>query len=230
MIYTLSLIVIFFSFTLYAQIDIDKKFEVNNQQFNNPQLKNSSKINLPDSAALDSFITQVMNTYDIPGLASCVIKEGEIIYKGSFGYADIANNITVSNSTLFRLASVSKTIVGTALMQLWEKNLFDLDDDINTYLPAELQVHNPLFPNDSITFRMILSHVSSINDNWGILAPLYVNGDSPIALDSFLVNYLVPGGIFYSGNNYNSFAPATQTEYCNVAAALAAHLVESITG
>ena len=41
----------------------------------------------------------------------------------------------VSDSTMFMLASVSKTVTATALMQLWEQDLIDLDEDINEYLP-----------------------------------------------------------------------------------------------
>ena len=180
-----------------------------------------------DTTELDSLILVRMNYNHIPGLSAAIIIENQIAWTGAYGYADIDNNIPVRDSTLFMLASISKTITGTALMQLWEKNLFGLDDDINNFL--SFKVSNPYHPNEPITFIMLLTHLSSINDNWNILIPLYVPSDSPIALDSFLVNYLAPGGIWYTSSSYNSWTPGFTWEYCNVAVALAGYLVEAIT-
>ena len=60
------------------------------------------------------------------------------------------------------------------------------------YLPEDLHVHNPYFPNDSISVRMLLTHKSSIRDNWNVIFSHIYEGDSPIALDDFLVKYLYP--------------------------------------
>ena len=166
-----------------------------------------------------------MDYYKIPGLAASIIKDGEIYWTGAYGFANIEDSIEVTDSTLFMLASTSKTVTGVALMQLWEKGLFDLDDDINNYLPFE--VHNPNFPDSVITFRMLLTHTSSINDNWSVM-PYYV-GDSPIPLGQYLEDYLVPGGAYYYPANYNNFAPGTTWDYCNIAVALVGYLVERLT-
>ena len=175
---------------------------------------------------LDSFIVEKMDYYKIPGLAASIIKDGEIYWTGAYGFANIEDSIEVTDSTLFMLASTSKTVTGVALMQLWEKGLFDLDDDINNYLPFE--VHNPNFPDSVITFRMLLTHTSSINDNWSVM-PYYV-GDSPIPLGQYLEDYLVPGGAYYYPANYNNFAPGTTWDYCNNAVALIGYIVEILTG
>jgi CubicO group peptidase (beta-lactamase class C family) len=175
---------------------------------------------------LDSFIVAKMNQYHIPGLAASIVKDGEVYWTGAFGFANIENSIEVTDSTLFMLASTSKTVTGVALMQLWEKGLFELDDDINNYLPFE--VHNPFFPDSIITIRMLLTHSSSINDNWDEM--FYFIGDSPIPLGQYLEDYLVPGGAYYHTINYNNFRPGTTWDYCNVAVALAAYLVEEISG
>ena len=186
-------------------------------------------INLFNSSVdIDSFVIATMDTFHIPGLSACIVRNGEIIWKGAYGYANINNNIEVTDSTLFKLASVSKPFTGTALMQLWENGLLDLDEDINNHLP--FQVRNPYHPNDSITFRMLLTHTSSIVDNWSILTPLISWGnDSPIPLDSFLTNYLVPGGVYYTDANYSSAAPSTAWHYTNVGATLIGYLVASIS-
>ena len=180
------------------------------------------------SLDIDSLINITMATYHLPGLSACIVRDGEIIWTGAYGYADIQNSRSVTGSTLFSIASLSKTFVCTALMQLWENGLFELDEDINNHLP--FQVRNPNHPNNPITFRMLLTHTSSIRDRIGLLNSLVSWGsDSPIQLDSFLVNYLLPGGAYWNNINYSSLAPQTSYEYSNVGAALLGYLVESIT-
>ena len=175
---------------------------------------------------LDTVILEKMDYYKIPGLAASIIKDGEIYWTGAYGFANIADSNEVTDSTLFMLASVSKTVTSVAIMQLWEEGLSELDDDINNYLPFE--VHNPFFPDSVITIRMLLTHTSSINDNWNEMP--YYAGDSPIPLGEYLENYLVPGGTYYHTTNYNNFAPGTQWDYCNIAVALVGYLVEVLTG
>jgi CubicO group peptidase (beta-lactamase class C family) len=199
------------------------------QSNSNESQSESPSINLFNSLTnIDSFVTATMDTFHIPGLSACIVRDGQIIWKGAYGYANINNNVEVTDSTLFKLASVSKPFTATALMQLWENGLFDLDEDINNHLP--FSVRNPYHPDDPITFRMLLTHTSSIVDNWSILTPLISWGsDSPIPLDSFLTNYLVPGGVYYNDANYSSAAPSTSWHYTNVGATLIGYLVQTIS-
>ena len=194
-------------------------------------LNDFSKSAIMDSTELDSIIINTMETYHIPGLAALInTKEDGIIWKRNYGYANIEFNRPVMDTTLFLMASISKTIVATAIMQFWEADSFDLDDNINDYLD-NFQVTHPNYPNDTITFRMLMTHTSSINDNWSILTPLVTCGDSPIPLDSFLVNYFTPGGIYYSQANFNYWSPTSNTyDYSNVGIALLAYVVERFSG
>lgn len=219
----------FFTILFMSYINIFAQFERPERSFEGERVMSGFyRPILSDTTQIDSLILSTMNTYHIPGLSACIVRDGQIIWTGAYGYADIDHNIEVTDSTLFKLASLSKPFVGTALMQLWENGLFEIDEDINNYLP--FQVQNPNHPNDSISFHMLLTHTSSINDNWSILNSLTSWGsDSPIPLDSFLTNYLVPGGTWWSNLNYNTWAPFALWEYSNVGATLAAHLVEKIS-
>ena len=180
-----------------------------------------------DSAGLDSFIRVHMDTAHIPGLATWCLKDGQVIWQQSYGYANLEDSIEVTDTTLFSLASISKTITGAAIMQLWERDSFELDDDINDYLP--FIVRNPDYPDSAITFRMLMTHTSSIHDNSSIINSLLVPwNDSPIPLGTFLEGYLVPGGSYYSLYNYRNFAPGAEYDYSNVAIGLLGYLVETI--
>ena len=107
-------------------------------------------------------------------MAITLVKDDEITYFKSFGYADIENKEEINEDTIFQIASISKTITGTAAMQLYEKGKLDLDQDINTYLP--FKIINPYHPGVPITARMLLTHTSSILDNWDVIDPLYTIG------------------------------------------------------
>jgi CubicO group peptidase (beta-lactamase class C family) len=182
-----------------------------------------------DADQLDSTITSAVDTYHIPGAAVCVVKDGAVVWSHSYGYADVELEVPVTDSTVFMLASVSKTFVGIALMQLVEDGLLDLDADVNEYLL--FSVSSPYHPLAPITPRMLLCHTSSIRYNAAVWLPLITwGGDSPIELGDFLADYLVKGGSRYRVDNYRSYAPGTGGEYSNIAYALAGYLVEAITG
>ncbi len=177
-----------------------------------------------DSASLDSLIRSKMAENHIPGVASLALKDGQIVWNQCYGYAVLEDSVPVADSTLFYLASISKTSVAIAFMQVWEQLGFNLDNDVGTYLG--FPVRNPYYPDSVISIRMCMTHMSSINDNFTILDPLNIQGDSPVPLGEFLEQYLVPGGMYYSVDNYNPWPPATQDDYCNMGAAICGYIIE----
>src|SRR5712675_1456396 len=108
-------------------------------------------------------LTRQLRTLDVPGLAAAVVKNGRIVCTATAGLANIEENRPVTPDTLFLIASVSKTITATAVMQLYDERKFQLDDDINRYLPFTVRI--PASPSAPITFRQLLNHTSSIKDN-----------------------------------------------------------------
>ncbi len=178
---------------------------------------------------LDSFIVAILSRYSIPGLTACILKDGETVWHNNYGYANIAQNLQVNDSTTFVICGISESIVATAVMQLWEQGLFQLEDDINNYLPRELEVHNSYNPQDPITFEMLLTNTSSIKDNNDF--PFFYPGDPLVSLDSFLINYLMPGGLYFDSlHNFYNLHPGQTCIKSNVGIALLGYLVESISG
>ena len=159
-----------------------------------------------DEDQLLQFIESTLDTYLIPGLSISVVKDESIVWEKHFGYANIEQNILVDENTMFILSSISKTVTATALLQLFEDNLFMLDDDIDDYLPFD--VNHPDYPFVPITFKMLLSHTSGIQDNWSVMP--YYDGDSELELSYYLSQYLNPGGEFYNANaNFTNASPGT---------------------
>ena len=178
----------------------------------------------PDS--LSRFVAGQMRIAHVPGLAAALVRDGDVAWSAGFGWASIAHEVAVTPETVFMLASVSKTLTATALMQVKEEGLLGLDDDVNGLLP--FPVRNPSRLDAPITPRMLLTHTASIRDTWSVLGSVYTHGDSPIPLGDFLRQYLTPGGTYYRTSNFADEDPGTAYAYCNTA--LAGYLVESTIG
>lgn len=177
---------------------------------------------------LDEFITDRMETTHLPGLAACIVKNNRIAWSKGYGWANIEQQIPMTPDTLMNIGSVSKTITNTAIMQLWEKGLFQLDDDINNTLP--FPVKNPFHPNEPITFRQLLTHTSSINDG-PAYEKSYACGDPKIPLRTWVEEYLTPGGAYYNKEeNFHDWKPGERFDYSNIGFGLLGYLVEVISG
>ena len=93
------------------------------------------------TAALDTLALSIMEEHHLPGATIGVIHRDSVLYLKGFGYADIDDKRNIStDSTLFRLASISKTFTAVAVLQLAEHGEVDLHADINNYLPPELKM------------------------------------------------------------------------------------------
>ena len=193
--------------------------------------KDAAYVPLND-AVFDQKISLFMRIAGFPSLSACIIKGDQIIWSKGYGYYDRSEHKPATIDTDYVIASITKTIVGTALMQLYEKGLFNLDDDVNEFLPFDLR--NPNFPNDPITFRMLLSHTSSLNTNnqtqyyW-----MNFSGDPPFSFfpEPYLREFLLPGGRYYDPSVWSTeHRPGEYAMYANVGFDLISYLVEIISG
>lgn len=139
---------------------------------------------------------------DLTSISYCVVKNDEVLYFNALGFADKANNKLATDNTRYLLASISKTITAVALMKSLEENSISLDDDINQYLP--FSVRNPNFTTTAITYRMLLSHKSSISDKFQNNLDLDCYGnDCSMTLEQFFNDVFLSNGQFFSANNFS---------------------------
>ena len=178
---------------------------------------------------LDNFIEGQLTEQNIPGLAACVIKDGAIVWEGAYGVTDLDTNTPVDRQTLFTIASLSKLVTATAVMQLVEQGAISIDDDVDDYL--DFEISNPNFPAEPITFRQLLRHRSSLKDSESLLFDSWVDGDSPIALEDYVRDYVSVEGDNFDATIFNDASGPNQTTwYSNYGFALLGYLVESISG
>jgi CubicO group peptidase (beta-lactamase class C family) len=176
----------------------------------------------------DLFIGQKIKQSKIVGLAGLIIVDKKVVWSKGYGFSDVENKIPFLPTTIINIASISKTITGTCLMQVVESGKLNLDEDINKYLP--FLVRNLHFPNDKITLRQLATHTSSIVDQEAYAKSYHFGGDSPDSLGSFLKSYLVVDGLNYRKENFQNSKPGYNYEYSNMGAALAGYIIELATG
>lgn len=165
--------------------------------------------------AADEKMQAIMNELKPVGLSVAVVKGDKIVYANAFGARTLDPYAALDTHSVFRIASISKTFTATGLMQLYEQGKFDLDDDISAAMG--FNVRNPKYPDTKITYRMLLSHTSSINDSEG-----YYEEN---ALD--LLNPAKNPGY---ANAFNDYEPGTAFEYSNLGFNTLGALLERLSG
>ena len=108
--------------------------------------------------AINELVNSYVSVHRVPGLSLAVIDRGHVILTQGYGFAGVENSVTATADTVYRIASISKSITATAAMKLVETGKLDLDAPLQRYCPA--------FPNKPwpITTRELLSHQSGIRD------------------------------------------------------------------
>jgi serine beta-lactamase-like protein LACTB len=105
---------------------------------------------------IEAAVSKFMASTHAPGISVAVVERGEYEWGQGFGFADLENSVPASEHTLFRLASISKSLAATAAMQLVERGRLDLDAPVQKYCPS--------FPEKPwpISTRQVLGHLGGI--------------------------------------------------------------------
>lgn len=159
-----------------------------------------------------------------PGLGVAMVRKDRTLFAAGYGLADVKNRVAVTADSAFHMASVSKLVTATAMMQLLEAGLYKLDDPIGPYL--DFEVVNPKFSDKPITFRHLYTHTSSISDEIeDATSDFQVAGDPTLSLEEFLKGYLPLGGRWYdSKKTFTDVAPGEKWQYSNVGIGLLGYL------
>ena len=172
-----------------------------------------TKVQETITATIDTYLdaNQESNT---PGVSIVVRKNGEIEYSSSRGMANKLTGVPISNTTGFRLASVSKPFTAIAIMQLYEQGALTLESKLIDYIPELPSTWH------GISIHHLLSHRSGIpdflNDIW----------------DDKRNNGLTNQGLieYFSRNDELEFTPGTRGDYSNSGYVLLAEIVSRVSG
>lgn len=169
-------------------------------------------------AFMDGTVNAELKAHHIPGATVAVVKNGQIIFAKGYGYADISKRKAVAaNQTLFRIGSVSKLFIWTAVMQLAEQNKLDLDADVDIYL-KDFQI--PANYPEPITLKDLMTHTSGFED-LATGGRLFVGNETDI----------VPMGEYLKDKMPARVRPPGEvTAYSNYGSTMAAYIVEQVSG
>ena len=103
----------------------------------------------------------------VVGASVLVMRDGRVLDRHDYGWADRAARQRVDARTIFHWGSITKTLTAIAIMQLHDRRQLSLDEKITRYVPELRQVHDSYGMIDSITLRMLLSHSAGFqNPTW----------------------------------------------------------------
>jgi CubicO group peptidase (beta-lactamase class C family) len=164
----------------------------------------------------DGLIPAEMDAFYIPGGVVSVVQEDRLVFAKGYGYADVAmQKPVVAESTMFRLASISKLFVWTAVMQLVEQGKLDLNADINIYL-NDFKI--PTTYPAPITLLDLMNHTAGFEER--ALGTSARHPQDIKRLEEFLATHM-PARVF---------PPGKITAYSNYGAALAGYIVGQVSG
>lgn len=161
--------------------------------------------------------------------SSVMIVKGEQEYKYHYGYRSLLDKTLVQDDTIFRIASISKVIIGMAAMKCVEEGRLNLDGDISDIFG--FPIRNPKYPNTPITTRMLMLHTSSITDGQDDNHPNRgyngVNGEHYfVSLEQLLH---LEESKFYTDKTYSDYEPGVKYQYSNFGSGIIACIIEKIT-
>ena len=168
---------------------------------------------------LDKNIEKLFIEQKVPSLAYAILKPGEAPHIRTLGKINLENNLQATANTPYRIASISKIVVGIAVMQLVESGQLSLDSPVADLLP-ELAFSNPWADTHPLRLVHLVENTTGWNDI--SLAEFAYPNHPPLDLAASLA--LNPS------SRTSRWPPGTRHAYTNSTAAVAAWVVESVTG
>jgi len=184
----------------------------------------------------------------IKGYGVAIVSKDSTLFAQGYGFSDVQNNIPYTLNTTQNIGSVSKTLIGVALLKAQEMGKLNLNEPINNYL--DFEVVNPLFKKEPIRIWHLATHTGTIKDtdlydkkayyllNKNDLSSKVLKTqfedfqtlESKVSMKEYLQNFLATDGMWYKKKNFLKKKPGTVYEYSNVGATLAAQVLEEATG
>jgi CubicO group peptidase (beta-lactamase class C family) len=190
------------------------------------EVRDSLAEGVVDEPKLKTMVDEILNRWPTVGLALGVVRNGSLEFFYGHGLADIESNTPITEDTVFRIASITKTFTAIAVMQLWEQGLIDLDTPANDYLRAY-----KLIPARAsfrpATVRHLLTHTAGIRE---VLHPSGLLRLRDLG-ETVKLGRPVPSlAEYYQGGLRIDAEPGTRFMYTNHGFATLGQIVEDVSG
>jgi len=121
----------------------------------------------------EKVLQQYIDSGSRAGISAIVFKNSEVAFRKNYGLANVESKIPITDSTIFRIYSMSKPVTAVTLMTLYDEGKFSLDDPVSKFIPwfADIQVYNKATGKSEpqkqpITVRHLLTHTAGFTYGW----------------------------------------------------------------
>lgn len=168
---------------------------------------------------LDPLISGMMETNRIPGGAFIAVQDGRVVYSKGYGFSNLSAGTEVDpGKTLWRMASVTKWITATAIMQLAEQGRVSLHEDVRSYLGHAAPLKTDLERRQPLTLEQILTHTAGLDTHTYAYASREKSGR--MSLTQFLRRARL----------WRVREPETVIAYSNIGFVMAGYVLERVAG
>src|SRR3984957_4217683 len=165
---------------------------------------------------IDAIYREYAEKNHFPGYAYGILLDGQLVYSGSGGFANLKKKIPATPKSMFRIASITKSFIAMAILKLRDEGKLHLDNPIDLYIP---EIQNQKLTRDTsiITIRDLLTHSAGFptDDPWA---------DRKLDETDEAFTALLKKGIAFSNS------PGVVFEYSNLGYALLGYVIKKITG
>ncbi|MFW9777740.1 MAG: serine hydrolase [Candidatus Heimdallarchaeota archaeon] len=175
---------------------------------------------------LEILISDEMVRHKVPGASIAIVKKDKIVYSQSFGARDLEENLPVTPSTLFNIASVTKSIICLGIMRLEELGKLDRHDPISKHIPCKLG-----FADAPITIHHLMTHTSGIPEIVGGIAHLDLAME--VNIETPFIPFMNWNDFFRHINGateYVSEKPGNRFYYQNYGYTMLGRIIEVVSG
>jgi CubicO group peptidase (beta-lactamase class C family) len=153
--------------------------------------------------AVDSIIREFTAREHVPGAAWAIIVDDRVAHIGVIGLRDVERKAPVDSSSVFRIASMTKSFTAMAIMRLRDEGKLSLDDPAEKYVPELKSLRYPTDDSPKITIRHLLSHATGFpEDNpWGDQQLARTDAEFSAMLEKG-IPFSNPPGVAYEYSNY----------------------------
>ena len=166
---------------------------------------------------IDKLYQEQAEKTHVPGLAYGIVVDGKLVHAKGLGYANVESQLAAAPDSRFRIASMSKSLVALAALQLRDEGKLRLDDPVSKYLPEAGKLRRPTVDSPPITVRHLMTMSTGLpEDNpWG---------DRQMELSNAALAKFVGGGLSFSNATGQVF------EYSNLGFVMLGKVVSKASG
>ena len=170
-------------------------------------------------AYLERHVPDLLDRYDVPGASIALIEDGEVTWTGAFGTADFTEDRPTTETTRFRVQSITKSVTAWGVLKLVEQDEIGLDDPIGSHL-TRWEPPDADYSWEDVTVRRVLSHSAGLPAGGYETVPL---DEEPPPIEAALSGNA-------GGPAVRPTAEPGEFRYSNPGYALLELLIEDVTG